>query len=63
MESRLEIVEGDLPHHSVEHILDLAGKKAPPDGDVVGAVDKLAEGQHLGKYRSRFGKRQWRVGH
>ena len=63
MHARLEIVERDLSDHRVQHVLDLAGKKTPSHGDVISAVDKLAEGQHLGEDRCCFGERQRCVGH
>ena len=59
----LEIVEGDLPDNSVQHILNLASKKPLPDRRIIRAVNQPAKGQHLGKDRSGFSQCQRCVGH
>ena len=63
MKACLEIMERHLPHDGVQHILDLARQKPAAGACIIGAVDQLAEGQHLGKDRGGLGQRQRRVRH
>jgi predicted component of type VI protein secretion system len=56
----LEGVEGDLPHHRVEHVLDLAGEHREALPRIGGLFQHRAERQHLAEHRGRFGKRQRR---
>jgi hypothetical protein len=57
----LEIVEGDLAHHGVDHVLDLAGEQHLAGG-VGGVGEQPAEGQHLAEDARRLGQRQRRRG-
>ncbi len=62
MDPCLELVEGDLPHHGVEHVLDLVGKEDLPRRLVGRGVEHRAEGQHFAEHRGGLGQRQRRVG-
>ena len=57
-----EVVEGDLPHDGVDHVLDLAGQQHLALGPGLGAVQQLAEGQHLAEDRGGLGQGQRRRG-
>ena len=58
MQLAFEIIEGDLAHDRVDHVLDLAGQKRLALGLVGGSGQQRAEGQHLAKDRGRLGQRQ-----
>lgn len=57
-----EIVEGDLAHDRVDHVLDLAGQQRLALGFVGGLGQQRAEGQHLAEDRGGLGQRQRRRG-
>ena len=58
----LEVVEGDLPHHGVDHVLDLRGQQDLPRGLILRPVQQPAEGQHLAEDARRLRQRQRRRG-
>ncbi len=62
VEPGLELVEGDLAHHRVQHVLDLAGDEDAPALGVLLPGEQRAEGQHLAEDRGRLGQGQRRVG-
>ncbi|MPL71127.1 hypothetical protein SDC9_16898 [bioreactor metagenome] len=57
-----EVIERDLPHHGVDHVLDLAGEEGLAFSLGFRAIEQLAEGQHLAEDRGGLGQRQRRVG-
>ena len=54
----LEIVEGDLAHHGVDHILDLARQQHFALLLRLCLLQQFAEGQHLAEHRCGFGQCQ-----
>ena len=63
VQARFEIVERDLAHHGVQHVLDLAGQHRLAGGLVGRGLEQRLEGQHLAEHRGGLGQRQRRVGH
>ena len=59
----LELVEGDLPDHGVQHVLDLLGQHDLAPGRVALAGQQRPEGQHLAEHAGGLGQGQRRVGH
>nr|WP_255608336.1 hypothetical protein [Methylosinus sp. Sm6] len=59
----LEAVEGDLPHHRVQHVLHLGGEQGALLLGLRRAGEQRAEGQHLAEHRGRLGQRQRRRRH
>ena len=59
----LEGVERDLPHHRVDHVLDLGGEHGLALLLVGGLGEQLLEGQHLAEHARGLGKRQRRRRH
>ena len=53
-----KVIKGDLAHHGVDHVFDLARQQGLALGLGLGAVQQLAEGQHLAKHRCGFGQGQ-----
>ena len=53
-----EIIERDLAHHGVDHILDLAGQQRLALGLGRGPVQQFAKGQHFAKDAGGFGQSQ-----
>ena len=62
MQQRLELVEGDLADHRVQHVLDLAGQHQTAAGRVGLGIQQRAEGQHLAEHAGRLGQGQRRAG-
>jgi hypothetical protein len=60
VELRFEVVEGDLAHDRVDHVLDLAGEERLLGLGVRRLGQELSEGQHLAEHARRLGKRQGR---
>ena len=58
----LEVVEGDLPDHGVDHVLDLRGEEDLARRLVRRRVEQPAEGQHLAEDARRLRERQRRRG-
>ena len=54
----LEGTEGDLAHHRVEHVLDLAGQHHPAALRLALAVEQGAEGELLAEDRGGLGQGQ-----
>ena len=63
MNAPLELMEGDLPDHGVEHVFDLAGEQPASEIRVVLTVEKCPKHQHFAEHRSGFGEGQRRVRH
>ena len=61
--ARFEVVEGDLAHHRVQHVLDLARQHGLARGLVGRGLEQRLEGQHLAEHRGGLGQRERRVGH
>ena len=59
----LELVHGDLSHHRVQHVLDLAGQHDLAAARFAATVEHRAEGQHLAEHAGGFGQGQRRIGH
>ena len=59
----LELMEGDLAHHRVQHVLHLAGEQDAPARRRRLAVEHGAEGEHLAEHRRRLRRGQGRVRH
>ena len=59
----LELDEGDLPHHGVERVLDLAGQQDPALHRIALGREQRAEGQLLAEHRGGLGERQRRRRH
>ena len=58
MEFAFEVVEGDLAHDSVDHVLDLAGEHDFALGIVLGLIEHCAEGEHLSEDGCGLGEGQ-----
>ena len=63
VDQRFETVEGDLAHHRVQHVLDLAGEHDAAAGGVGLGIEERAEGEHFAEDAGGFGKSQRRAGH
>ena len=63
MDLALELVEGDLAHDRVDHVLDLLGEHRLALAPVVRLLQQRAEGQHFAEHACRLGQRQRRRGH
>ena len=63
MDAALEGVERDLPHHRVDHVLDLGGEHGLALLLVGGLGEQLLEGQHLAEHARGLGERQRRRRH
>ena len=59
----LERIERDLPHHGVDHVLDLAGEQRLALLGVLGLRQQPLEGQHLAEHAGGLGQRQRRRRH
>ena len=59
----LERVERDLPHHRVDHVLDLGGEHGLALLLVGGLAEQLLEGQHLAEHARGLRQRQRRRRH
>ena len=58
VDAGLEVVEGNLPDHGVEHVLDLACEQDLALGVVAGISKQALESQHFPEHRRGFGERQ-----
>ena len=59
----LERIERDLPHHGVDHVLDLAGEQRLALPGVFGLRQQPLEGQHFAEHAGGLGQRQRRRRH
>ncbi len=59
----LEAVEGDLPDHGVQHVLDLGGQHDPAADRVAALLQQRLEGQHLAEHAGGLGEGQRGVAH
>ena len=60
MQLAFKVIERDLAHDRVDHILDLAGQQHLAFCVGLGVVQHLAEGQHFAKDTCGFGQCQRR---
>ena len=58
MDGALESVERDLPHHGIDHVLDLGGEHGLALFVVAGVGQQFAERQHFAEHARGLGKRQ-----
>jgi len=63
MQLALERIESDLPHHRIQHVLDLGGEHGTALRRIRRVQKQGAEGQHFAEDRSGFGQGQRRRRH
>ena len=63
MNRALERIERDLPHHRVDHVLDLAGEQRLALLGALGLRQQPLEGQHLAEHAGGLRQRQRRRRH
>ncbi len=63
VDGALERVERDLPHHGIDHVLDLGGEHRLALFVVAGVGQQFAERQHFAEHARGLGERQRRRRH